>query len=321
MIKRPSPAIETVLKEGAFVRPPTQFRSFISSEPGAVFPAEPGRYHLYVSYACPWAHRTLIIRKLKGLEDIIGATAVHPHLDLDKGWRFPTADEKLEGELCGPDPLHDDVQELRDLYLKANPNYTGRYSVPVLWDTKVETIVNNESAEIVHMFNSTFDSLIDEEYRRVNLVLPPLKSSIDEMIPWIYDEINNGVYKAGVARTQEAYESAVKTLFSALDRIEKSLSIGPYYFGDPISVVDIFLYVTLIRFDVVYVTLFKCNIRDIRIGYPAIHRWLRKLYWDVPAFKETTIFQQIKEHYFKSLTMINPTGIVPEGPQPHILEK
>ncbi|PCG99758.1 Omega family [Penicillium occitanis (nom. inval.)] len=316
MSKQPSPGLERVYKNGAFVRPDTEFRHFISLEPGALFPPEPGRYHLYVSYACPWAHRTLIVRKLKGLEDIIGVTSVHPHLDLSTGWRFLSANEHEHRELCGPDPLHDDVAEIRDLYFKANPDYTGRYSVPILWDKKTETIVNNESAEIVQMFNSAFNSLVDDKYMTVDLYPSQSKEDIDAFNTWIYNDINNGVYKAGIARTQDAYDAAVTSLFKSLDRVEQHLattSKGPYFLDDRLTSIDVFLYTTIIRFDVVYVGLFKCNIRDIRSGYPAIHKWVRSLYWDIPAFKDTTVFEQIKEHYMK-LTLLMPGVSIPELP-------
>jgi len=320
---RPTPKGTFYSKEGAFVRPDAQFRSSISSEPGAKYPPEKGRYHLYVSYACPWAHRTLIVRALKGLEEIISVSAVHPHMSLTTGWRFPTADEKLPGEFSGPDPWHEDVKEMRDLYFKDSPDYTGRYSVPVLWDKRTDTIVSNESSEIIRMLNTEFNSVLPGEYRSVDLYPKKLREQIDEVNDWMYHNINNGVYKSGVAKAQEPYDVAVKALFEHLDRAEEHLSKspGPYYLGKQLTEVDVRLFVTIIRFDPVYVGLFKCNIRDIRNGYPAIHRWLRNLYWDIPAFRETTNFDQIKIHYWQSLTLIMPAGIIPTGPVPHILPK
>ncbi|KAK0620308.1 glutathione S-transferase [Immersiella caudata] len=305
-------------KTGEFKRQQSSFRNFISREPGAQFPPEVGRYHLYVSYACPWATRTLIARKLKGLEDIVSFSVVHWHMG-PRGWRFATADDKdAEGE---NDPLHEGFTHLREIYFSVNPDYEGRFTVPVLWDKKEKTIVNNESSEILRMFNTEFNGLVGEEYRAVDLYPEDLKGRIEEANGWQYDLINNGVYKAGFATTQEAYERNVVRLFEALDRAEKHLSEekGPYWFGERLTEVDIRLFVTIIRFDPVYVQHFKCNIRDIRSGYPAIHKWMRNLYWNEPAFKDTTNFLHIKNHYTKSHTNINPLSITPLGPLPNIL--
>ncbi|PMD36733.1 hypothetical protein L207DRAFT_433920 [Hyaloscypha variabilis F] len=306
---------------GEFKRPAAQFRNFISSKSNAEFPPEKGRYHLYVSYACPWAHRTLIVRKLKGLEDIISFTSVHWYMDLG-GWRFVTPDEHLPGDNVAPDPINH-VNNVRELYLLADPTYNGRFSVPVLWDRKLKTIVSNESSEIIRMLNTEFDGLVGEEFRGVNLVPEELREKIDELNTWIYDDINNGVYKSGIAKTQEAYEQAVTAVFTSLDRVENILqaSSGPYLLGSQLTEADVRLYPTIVRFDVVYVTLFKTNLKTIRDGYPNIHRWLQHLYWDIPDFKETTSFEHIKKHYFKSLLPLNPNGIVPLGPLPDIREK
>jgi len=238
------------------------------------------------------------------------------------GWRFAKADEKISGENVTPDPVNG-VETIRDLYLLANPNYTGRFSVPVLWDKKTNSIVNNESSEIIRMFATEFDKSIDEEHRNINLVPTKLLGSIDEMNQWIYDDINNGVYKCGIAKKQDAYQKNVIQLFKSLDRVEILLrsSVGPYILGPELTEVDIRLYPTIVRFDVVYASLFKTNIDTIRSGYPAIHKWLRRLYWDLPAFHETTNFEHIKNHYFTSLTPLNPDGIVPLGPRPDIFEK
>jgi putative glutathione S-transferase len=308
---------------GEFKRPAAQFRNFISSKPNAEFSPEKGRYHLYVSYACPWAHRTLIVRKLKGLEDIIGFTSVHWYMDLGGvGWRFVTSEEKLPGENVVPDPING-VQNIRELYFLADPTYSGRFSVPVLWDKKLKTIVSNESSEIIRMFNTEFDGLLDEKFKSINLVPEELRGKIDEVNEWIYDDINNGVYKSGIAKTQEAYEQAVTAVFNSLERVEEILqsSSGPYLLGSQLTEADARLYPTIVRFDVVYVTLFKTNFKTIRDGYPNIHRWLRQLYWDIPAFTETTNFEHIKKHYFTSLTILNPAGVVPLGPVPDIREK
>ncbi|KAF7175560.1 hypothetical protein CNMCM7691_009125 [Aspergillus felis] len=310
-------------KSGEFKRQQSVFRNFISREPGAQFPPEKDRYHLYVSYACPWAHRTLITRKLKGLEDIISFTSVHWHLG-ENGWRFATADEEVAGENVTPDPLHPDFTHLRAIYFSNDPDYTGRFTVPVLFDKKTQRIVSNESAEIIRMFYYEFDDLLPEKYRNVDLYPAALRSEIDATNDWTYNDVNNGVYKSGFATTQEAYEKAVTTLFASLDRIEAHLSKdanSPYFFGSSITEIDIRLYTTIVRFDPVYVQHFKCNIRDIRSGYPAIHRWVRRLYWDIPAFRETTNFEHIKKHYTKSHKQINQFAITPVGPVPDILPK
>ncbi|OCK93023.1 uncharacterized protein K441DRAFT_613750 [Cenococcum geophilum 1.58] len=310
-------------KTGEFKRQQSVFRSFISKEPGAEFPAEKDRYHLYVSYACPWAHRTLIVRKLKGLEDIVPFTAVHWHME-DKGWRFATPDEHIPGESVTPDPVHQNFTHLRDIYFEQNPDFTGRFTVPTLYDKRTNRIVNNESSEIIRMLYHEFDDLLEEPYKSVDLLPKKLEKDIDELNEWVYNDINNGVYKSGFATTQEAYEKAVHQLFKSLDRIENALvtSSTPYLLSSPtITEADVRLYTTIARFDPVYVQHFKCNIRDIRSGYPALHKWLRHLYWDIPAFKETTQWEHIKKHYTKSHGQINPLGITPVGPLPDILGK
>ncbi|KAH0428594.1 glutathione S-transferase [Colletotrichum camelliae] len=313
-------------KSGEFKRQQSSFRASISREQGAKFPAEKGRYHLYVSYACPWACRTLITRQLKGLEDIISYSVVHWHLG-EKGWRFVTKDEQesVPGDKVVPDPIqgHENFTHLRDVYFEAEPNYEGRFTVPVLYDKKLKTIVSNESSEIIRMLYTEFDNLVDEKYRRVNLYPEALRNQIDETNEWTYDKINNGVYKSGFATTQEAYERNVVALFEALDKAEAHLkstcSEGPFYFGKAITEADIRLFVTIIRFDPVYVQHFKTNIRDIRSGYPFLHKWMRNLYWNVPAFRDTTQFEHVKWHYTKSHTQINPFSITPVGPSPDVL--
>ncbi|KAH6995705.1 glutathione S-transferase [Ilyonectria sp. MPI-CAGE-AT-0026] len=310
-------------KSGEFKRQVSSFRDWISREAGAQYPPEKGRYHLYVSYACPWAHRTLIARKLKGLEDIVSFSVVHWHL-AQGGWRFVTADEKLAGDNVVPDPIegHEAFTHLSDLYFESEKDFQGRYTVPVLYDKKTNRIVSNESSEILRMFGTEFDDLIEEKYRAIQLYPKELQEKIEETHAWTYDGINNGVYKAGFATTGEAYERNVVALFETLDRAEKHLAEqkgGPFYFGATITEADVRLYVTIVRFDPVYVQHFKCNIKDIRSGYPALHRWMRNLYWTQPAFGETTQFEHIKYHYTRSHTQINPLGITPVGPLPHIL--
>ncbi|KAL1957403.1 hypothetical protein VTO42DRAFT_6083 [Malbranchea cinnamomea] len=314
-------------KSGEFKRGQSVFRNWISREPGARFPPEKDRYHLYVSYACPWAHRTLITRKLKGLEDIISFTAVHWHMG-DLGWRFATPDENIPGENVGPDPVHKDFTHLRQIYFDTDPEYKGRFTVPALYDKKTKQIVNNESSEIIRMFYYEFDDLLPEKFRKVDLFPKEFREEIERTNEWTYNDVNNGVYKCGFATTQEAYEKAIVPLFSSLDRIEKHLEQRlaatpqtPYYFGTTITEADIRLYTTIVRFDPVYVQHFKTNLRDIRSGYPAIHRWLRHLYWDIPAFRDTTQFEHIKKHYTKSHSQINPFGITPVGPVPDITPK
>ncbi|TGJ86885.1 hypothetical protein E0Z10_g1896 [Xylaria hypoxylon] len=313
-------------KSGEFKRQASSFRDWISDAPDAKYAPEKGRYHLYVSYACPWAHRTLIARKLKGLEDFVSFSVVHWHMG-DKGWRFPTPeDTDAAGENVVPDPVpgHSAYTHLRDLYFGSEPAYSGRFTVPVLFDKKTDSIVNNESSEILRMFGTVFNAHLPADFAAVDLYPEALRKEIDEAGEWTYDTINNGVYKSGFATTQEAYERNVVRLFEALDRVEAQLksSGGPYFFGDVLTETDVRLFVTLIRFDPVYVQHFKCNIRDIRSGYPLVHKWLRNLYWTQPsaaAFQDTTNFLHIKNHYTKSHTQINPHSITPVGPLPDVL--
>nr|POE51856.1 glutathione s-transferase omega-like 2 [Quercus suber] len=305
---------------GEFKRQVSSFRDWIEKDPKAKFPAEKGRYHLYVSYACPWAHRALIVRQLKGLEDFIPFTSVHWHL-AEKGWRFATQDEDVPGENVTPDPLHKEYTHLRDIYFATEPKYEGRFTVPTLYDTKQKVIVSNESSEIIRMFYHAFDDLLPEKYKNVDLLPKDLEAQIDETNEWTYNDINNGVYKSGFATTQEAYERNVRTLFSSLDKAEAHLasSPGPYYYGDRVTEADIRLYTTIIRFDAVYVQHFKCNISDIRSGYLALHKWVRHCYWNNAAFGSTTEFTHIKNHYTRSHQQINPFSITPVGPVPDIL--
>jgi len=308
-------------KSGEFKRQQSVFRSFISKDPDAEFPAEKDRYHLYVSYACPWAHRTLIVRNLKGLQDIIPFTSVHWHMG-DKGWRFATANEDVAGESVTPDPNHPNFTHLREIYFEQNPDYAGRFTVPVLYDKKAGRIVNNESSEIIRMLYYAFDDLLDDSHKALDLYPEHLRTAIDEQNDWVYNDINNGVYKSGFATTQAAYEKAVTTLFASLTRIESHLaaSTTPYLHSSPhVTEADVRLYTTIARFDPVYVQHFKCNIADIRSGFPALHKWVRNLYWGNPAFGETTQWEHIKKHYTKSHGQINPFGITPVGPVPDIL--
>lgn len=297
---------------GHFKRSESQFRNWITADGSAGpsgsagFKAEKDRYHLYVSLACPWAHRTLIFRTLKGLEDYITVSVVDP-LMLENGWEFRSAETRTEGAtddaLFGSDYLY-------QVYLKADPNYSGRVTVPVLWDKQQNTIVSNESAEIIRMFNSAFNDLTGN---RLDFYQDALRQEIDELNDWIYPTINNGVYKAGFATSQGAYEEAFNALFEALDKLEERLSTERYLIGTSLTEADWRLFTTLIRFDAVYVGHFKCNLRRIE-DYPNISGYLRELY-QVPGIKETVNMRHIKEHYYRSHKTINPTGVVPSGPE------
>lgn len=293
---------------GRFVRTEAQFRNWVTPDgsPGPSgeggFRAEPGRYHLYVSLACPWAHRTLIYRKLKGLTDIIGVSVVHP-LMLDQGWTF---DDDFPG--ATGDRLYG-LEKLYQLYLKARPDYTGRVTVPVLWDRERETIVSNESAEIIRMLDTGFAGV---GAHPGTLRPEDLVDEIDAINERVYHRVNNGVYKAGFATTQRAYEEAIAELFAELDALEALLDERRYLAGDRISEADWRLFTTLVRFDPVYVQHFKCNIRRIA-DYPNLGNYLRELY-QVPGIAETVNLHHIRHHYFRSHPGINPHGIIPAGP-------
>ncbi|MQX37755.1 glutathione S-transferase family protein [Roseospira navarrensis] len=281
---------------GRFVRQESAFRDRVSADGSTPHPAEPGRYHLYVSLACPWAHRTLIARVLKGLEDVISVSVVDP-LMLENGWELPE----------GADPIHD-ARFLHQVYTAARPDYTGRVTVPVLWDRVAGTIVNNESAELLRMFNADFGALASGP----DLYPAPLRDRIDDINGWVYDTLNNGVYKAGFATTQAAYEEAVTALFDTLDRLDAILAGQRYLAGDVITEADWRAFTTLVRFDAVYHGHFKCNLRRIA-DYPHLSGYLRELY-QVPGVAATVNFDHIKRHYYASHRTINPTGIVPAGP-------
>lgn len=306
---------DTSKTEGKFKRQASSFRNWITPDGTAGitgkagFKAEKDRYHLYVSLACPWAHRTLIFRKLKGLEAILPISIVSP-LMLQNGWEFDPETGGTSDSLYNKDFLY-------KIYTKADPEYTGRVTVPILWDKKTETIVNNESSEIIRMFNSAFDELTGNtaDYYPVGL-----RNEIDEINEMVYSQINNGVYKCGFATAQEAYENAYDELFNALDHVEEILSEKRYLTGSQLTEADWRLFVTLIRFDAVYYNHFKTNKKRI-IDYPNIHNYLLELY-QYPGISDTVDFFHIKQHYFYSHSHLNPTRIVPKGPltdynQPH----
>lgn len=297
---------DTSKSGGKFERQASKFRANISNDESAEFPVESGRYHLYVSLACPWAHRTLIFRKLKNLEEHIDVSVVHPNM-LDKGWEFGDYPGATGDNLYGFDYAY-------QIYTKDKPNITTRVTVPILWDKKAERIVNNESAEIIRIFNSSFNSLTgntDDYYP------DGLQAEIDMVNELVYDNINNGVYKAGFATTQEAYEDAVFSVFKALDIIEQRLSGQRYLVGSTITEADWRLFTTLIRFDAVYHGHFKCNVKQIA-DYPNIFGYMKELY-QIPGIAETVNFDHIKRHYYYSHTMINPTQVIPIGPKQDLL--
>jgi putative glutathione S-transferase len=253
---------------------------------------------------------------LKGLEEIIPVSVVHYEM-LEKGWRFVQEGETVNG--ATKDHLYG-LSHLRDLYFKADKEYDQRFTVPVLWDKKQETIVNNESSEIMRIFNSAFNDLLEGDKKSLNLLPEGLVKDVDEVNSWVYDGINNGVYKTGFATTQDAYESNLIALFDALNRVEAMLSEskGPYLLGDQLTEADIRLFVTIVRFDPVYVQHFKCNLGTIRHNYNHINKWLKNLYWNNQAFKQTTEFEHIKKHYNLSHKQISPYSIYVLGPLPHV---
>jgi glutathionyl-hydroquinone reductase len=294
-------------RTGHFVRPDAPFRNWVteSGEAGPSgaggFKAEPDRYHLIISLACPWAHRTLIFRRLKSLESMISLSVVHWLLG-ERGWTFE------EGPGVIPDPIFG-ASELREFYVKARPDYSGRVTVPVLWDKKTSTIVNNESSEIIRMFNSAFDTV---GARAGNYYPRDRRDEIDELNTRIYATVNNGVYKAGFATTQAAYEEAVAPLFETLDWLEERLSQSRFLCDDTLTEADIRLFTTLVRFDPVYNGHFKCNIRRV-IDYKNLWAYTRDIY-QIPGVAPTVNFVHIKRHYYQSHKRINPTGVVPVGP-------
>ena len=305
--------LEAETENGEFVRKDSQFRNWITPDgtagPSGLggFQAEPGRYHLYVSHACPWAHRTLIVRKLKKLEDSISVSVVHPHMG-PKGWDFREYPGATGDSLYGHAYMH-------QLYTHADPMYSGIITVPVLWDKHRQTIVNNESSEIIRMLNSAFDTWGDTS---VDLYPEHLRTEIEAINSRVYDDVNNRVYRVGFASTQAAYERNFDKLFAALDYLDARLAQQRYLVGTQITEADWRLFTTLIRFDAVYVGHFKCNLRRIA-DYPHLFNYLLELYqW--PGVTETVNFDHIKQHYYFSHSEINPTRIVPKGPAQNLMQ-
>lgn len=298
---------DTASSGGRFIRKDSAYRNWVTADGSAGpsgqggYAAEAGRYHLYVSLACPWAHRTLIMRALKGLEGMIDISVVN-WLMVENGWTFDEAPGMI------PDPIHG-ARRLHEIYTTAAPHYSGRVTVPLLWDKRTGTIVNNESSEILRMFGSAFDraGALPGDYYPV-----ALRPEIDALNTRIYDTLNNGVYRAGFATTQVAYEEAISPLFATLDWLEERLATGRYLLGDALTEADIRLFTTLIRFDPVYFGHFKCNLRRI-VDYPNLWRFTREVY-HLPGVAGTVNMQHIKGHYYQSHRTINPTGIVPLGP-------
>jgi len=339
----------SISKKGEYVRKESVFRDWVKADGSTRFTPDANRYVLYVSLACPWAHRTLITRRLKGLEDVIDCFVVHPLLR-PGGWRFAKAEGKPEfddNDPCASIDTLNGCQRMAELYEKADPDYHGNITVPVLWDKKEETIVNNESSEIIRMLNSEFNHLASESGKALDLYPAELASRIDEINAWVYPAINNGVYKCGFAKSQEAYSEAFQKLFTAMDRVEEILSKTRFLTGDKLTEADIRLFTTLVRFDAVYFVVRVCeHCSDVRCAhhvtptpsrslscgvcfccvlqhfktngarvtdYPNMWGYVRDIY-QTHGVRETVNMQQIKDHYYRSHTQINPTGIVPDGP-------
>ncbi len=292
---------DTKATGGEFVRTTAGFRRWVTADGSGGFKAEPGRYHLYVSLACPWAHRTLIFRKLKRLEEVVSLSIVDPVMR-DDGWEF--SDERG----CIPDTVNG-FRYLREVYTAADPQYSGRVTVPVLWDRETRTIVNNESAEIIRMLNSAFAAFTPVE---TDYYPEPLRAGIDAVNARVYTDVNNGVYRCGFASSQAAYERAFDALFSTLGELETQLGASRYLVGEALTEVDWRLFTTLVRFDAVYYGHFKCNLHRIA-EYPNLSRLLRELY-RVPGVAETVDMDHVKRHYYLSHRHLNPGGIVPKGP-------
>ena len=297
--KRPEPAADA--KPGEFVRAAYPFQDRITADGSSGYLAEPGRYHLYISWACPWATRTAIVRELLGLQEVISLSAVDPVRD-GRGWAF------REGDGYELDPVNG-FALLREAYEATEPGFDGHVSVPVLWDRKTRRIVSNNFPDITIDLDTQFGTWADQRY---DLYPEHLRAEIDELNELIYATVNNGVYRSGFAGTQESYHEAVERLFATLDVLEQRLATQRYLFGDSVTEADVRLWVTLVRFDAVYYSHFKCNLRRIS-DYPNLWRYSRDLY-ALPAFRNSTKFDQIKRHYYMTHPRLNPSRIVPDGP-------
>ena len=287
---------------GEFIRPESVFRDRVTADGSSGFKAEPGRYHLYVALACPWAHRAVVYRALKGLEQAITLSAADP-ISEPNGWTFTARPGVVADPANG-------ARYLYEVYIKARPQYTGRVTVPALWDTKTGTIVNNESSEIIRMLNREFDALAARPLP--DLYPEALRAEIDRWNGLIYPTVNNGVYRAGFATAQDKYEQAVTALFATFDMLERHLAVSRYLCGRQITEADVRLFTTLVRFDTVYHYHFKCNLRRLR-DYPHLWAYTRELY-QYPGVAPTVDLKQIKEHYYGSQTRVNPSGVVALGP-------
>lgn len=291
---------DDLTKAGDFVRKDSQFRNIIQKD--GSFPPEANRYHLYISLACPWAHRTLIVRKLKGLEDVIGLSVVH-YLMLENGWEFK---DESEDSACIPDAINQ-FKYVKELYFQSDPDYTGRYTVPILYDKQTKKIVNNESSEIIRMFNSEFNDFAKNP--TLDLYPEKLRREIDELNNFIYNGLNNGVYKAGFATSQESHELNSRLVFETLMKLEDLVANGPFLLGDTFTETDIRLFTSLIRHDPVYFGHFKCNLVAVK-DLPNLSKWL-KIVYDKDGIDETVNMDHIKKHYYMSHRHINPSAIVP----------
>ncbi|KAF2793976.1 hypothetical protein K505DRAFT_243138 [Melanomma pulvis-pyrius CBS 109.77] len=286
-------------------------------EEGGQFPPEKGRYHLYIGLFCPFAHRANLVRHIKHLTDIITLSVVRPYPKLDGGWRFPATDDEYPGATV--DHLFGS-KFLSEVYFRDDIGYKGKYSVPLLWDKKEGRIVNNESAELLRWLPTAFNSLLEPAIASIDLYPSSLRPQIDSATPWIQGLINFGVYRAGFAPTQSDYEAGVIPLFAALNKLEALVAKngGPFILGKELTELDIRVYATIIRFDVVYVQHFKTNLGTVRHDYPVLNNWLKGVFWKIGGFKESTDFKHIKENYTKSHPDINPLAITPLGPFPEV---
>ena len=288
--------------KGEFIRQESIFRNWVTTSGESGYLAEPDRYHLYVSLACPWAHRTVIFRKLKKLEGVISLSVVDPIRD-HRGWRFTGSEGEFPDEING-------FSLLSEAYLKSDPSFDGRVTVAVLWDKKTQRIVNNESSEIIRMLNAEFNAFTEST---IDYYPVELREEIDEINAFVYTNINNGVYRTGFATTQAAYEKAFTALFATLDNLEERLSGQSYLLGNQITEADWRLFTTLVRFDAVYYSHFKCNQKRL-VDYLHLWRYTRNLY-QVPGVADTVNMDHIKRHYYGTHASLNPTGIVPKGPE------